>query len=148
MPSWFLQALIVGVAVTLMARLIYDLLADVPTWAGSLKSWRRRRREDRQKEEKRQRLGELQQRVRSRSESLDIDLPWERDWGWAAPGVCIVYRSGERSYFINAYDHGIGQYEAALRSGIVPRERTFHTPAPKPVVDWSEKELNKWLDQH
>ena len=142
--TWF-QTFAVGILVLFVGWATREIWSTLPTW------WDRRReaKAARDKEEARvtgeTRLKSLREEVRRAAERDGSDLPWSYDRSWQGPGVCVVNQSGERSYFIHPYSHGIGQYERAVRQGKVPPGRTFERRPPKPVISWSEQELREWL---
>jgi hypothetical protein len=93
-------------------------------------------------------LNSAREDVRERSNDLDIDLPWSRDPKWTGPGVRIIYSSGVDRFFVDPHESGIGQYEAGLRSGVLPPDRTSRKTAPRVVERWSLEELEVWLLEH
>lgn len=144
----WLETFLVGLAVVFVGWVGRKSYPAVSAWWRGRPERKRARRRAKERQKREERLSDLRKRVRGRAEFVGVDLPWNRDREWRGPGDCILYLSGERSYYIDAYEHGIGQYERAMRDGTVPPQRTFPTRAPNPVMRWSEAELQAWLDEH
>ena len=141
-----LEPFLVGLGVLFVGWIAKRTYGAFPAWWTKRKQKKRKRQLGKEQKKRQKHSDGLRQLVRSRGEALGLDLPWSRDREWRGPGECIIHVSGERSYFIDAYEHGIGQYERAMRDGITPTQRTFASKAPKPVTCWTDAELEAWLD--
>lgn len=134
-----------AVIASLIAGVIIILVPSIRQKASLLPSKFRELKRNRAQAKSNAETDELRDQVHSRSKQLGIDLPWSIDYGWKGPGVRIIYRSEADAFFIDAYDHGIGQYRNALQRGLVPPERTFASRPPKCVKQWTKTELRDWL---
>ena len=117
-------------------------------WMSTLPAKLKNRRLTAQRAKEQKVLIAARQDVRRRSEAVGIDLPWSRDHTWPGPGVRLIWRSGTDTFYINAWEHGIGQYEAAMQAGTVPPGRTSPESAPRVVEQWNLEELENWLVDH
>lgn len=145
--NW-VQSLLVGVGVLVVGWLAKQGWNALPSWWGGRREAKKKRKESEARRDRRTQIDGLRRRIRDAAEASEMDLPWSEDPEWRGPGKCIIFTSGDRSYYIDAYEHGIGQYRAAIQSGKVPPQRTFPKPAPKPVTRWTKSELETWLDNH
>jgi hypothetical protein len=139
-----LGGVVVGIFLTIATatgRRVRSVLSTLPA-----KLEDRRRKAQKAKDD--EALNAVWQEVRDRSETLDIDLPWSLDHAWRGPGVSVIWRSGIAWFHITPYEHGLGQYEAALKSGKVPRDRTTTKAAPRVVEQWTLEELEGWLQKY
>lgn len=147
MEGFWLVVLVTVVAgvilsvITAVGRAAWKKVTRLPSWLRQVVRHRRRTRHMNT-------LKAVRRDLRERSETVGEDLPWSRDRTWRGPGTRVIWRSGSDSFYIDPYQHGIGQYEAAIRSGVVPRQRTFRTPPPRVVEDWTASDCETWLENH
>jgi hypothetical protein len=141
-------AVVVVVVGTLLVAVLFFIWRHIRKWISRLWTVIRSFPSERTKARHDAKLSSIREDVRERSNDLDIDLPWSRDPKWTGPGVRIIYRSGIDRFFVDPYEGGIGQYEAGLRSGALPPDRTSRQAAPRVVERWSLEVLEVWLLEH